>query len=448
MARAFASGEVVGEWSLNSLLGSGGNADVWKAKHPTLGELALKILKVRNPDKEPYRRFRAEVEVLSGLGDTEGILPLVASDLPERPSRTTPAWLAMPVADSLRAQLQGKSLDKTVEAIAEAARALEQLHSRRIFHRDIKPANLYIYKGRCCVGDFGLVDYPGKSALTAEGKKLGPLYYLAPEMLNDARIAEGGPADVYSLAKTLWVLATGQTFPVPGEQRLDVAALGISSYCDSSRANILDVLLARATRHEPSSRPSMLAFAEELGAWLNPHEYPKPPLEQVAKVFSRVLQPEVDEQKRIRILKDNAERLATDLRTNLKEWMSELSNKLYAELDAGSIGRVSFREKTNIAFSGAGPAKTGEVILSSGASVSLVATQATLISAIGVRALANGMAQVAAVHLAESGMEKNVIWRDTCDVHVGSATCENMSKKLLAALAERWPTAMERVSSR
>ena len=82
---------------------------------------------------------------------------------------------------------------------------------------------MFLLDEKWILGDFGLATFPDKPALTQEGRKLGPLHYLAPEMLNEPTTALGGPADVYSLGKTLWVAATGQRYPLPGEHRLEHA---------------------------------------------------------------------------------------------------------------------------------------------------------------------------------------------------------------------------------
>jgi len=39
---------------------------------------------------------------------------------------------------------------------------------------------------------------------------------MAPEMRRDADRADPGPADVWALAKTLWVLLTNEAPPQPG----------------------------------------------------------------------------------------------------------------------------------------------------------------------------------------------------------------------------------------
>jgi serine/threonine-protein kinase len=79
------------------------------------------------------------------------------------------------------------------------------LHERQIAHRDIKPGNLVMFDNLCHVVDFGLVHYPEKTALTGYKEHIGPLWTMAPEVRRNGRNADPFPADVFSLAKTLWI---------------------------------------------------------------------------------------------------------------------------------------------------------------------------------------------------------------------------------------------------
>lgn len=102
---------IVGPWTLIEKLGSGGNAVVWRATRDGLdGEVALKVINATKPDKEPYRRFVAEIEFLQSLGDTNGVLRLIDSFLPEEPSSENRPWLAMPIATPIADALAGAEL--------------------------------------------------------------------------------------------------------------------------------------------------------------------------------------------------------------------------------------------------------------------------------------------------------------------------------------------------
>jgi hypothetical protein len=118
------------------------------------------------------------------------------------------------------------------------------------------------------------VRFPNKEALTLPGKKLGPQIYHAPEMLTNPESAAGGPADVWSLAKTLWKLAAGAKWPLPGHQRWDEPLATLNVYVEHPRLQPLNLLVDRATLIDPSARPTMREFASELMNWLTPTAKP------------------------------------------------------------------------------------------------------------------------------------------------------------------------------
>jgi serine/threonine protein kinase len=159
----------VGGWHLIEELGRGGNGVVWKAERAGV-IAAVKLLHQVRVASDSYRRFREEITLLRKLGDHPGILPLLDAELPETPSRSTAAWLAMPIGVSVRTHLGANpSLRPVVNGIVSVARTLASLASRRISHRDINPENLYYYKGGWVVGDFGLAEFPGKQPITEAG---------------------------------------------------------------------------------------------------------------------------------------------------------------------------------------------------------------------------------------------------------------------------------------
>jgi serine/threonine protein kinase len=78
MARKPRSADVLGPYTLQSELGCGGNAVVWRAVGSD-GEAAVKVLNRRYHDSEPYRRFRREVELLHLAATMSGVLPSLDS---------------------------------------------------------------------------------------------------------------------------------------------------------------------------------------------------------------------------------------------------------------------------------------------------------------------------------------------------------------------------------
>lgn len=255
----------VGRWIPVSRLGRGGNGDVWRG-HGDGTSVAIKYL--HRDDGEGYRRFRDDISVMLQVAGTPGVLPVLDHGLPKTLSRQSPAWMVMPLARTLASVIENAGYDEVIRAFADVAETLASLAERGIAHRDIKPDNLLWYEDRAVLGDLGLVDFPDKTTLTSNARKLGPLFYIAPEMLNQARDADGLAADVYSFAKALWVMVTRQAYPLPGEHRDAIFQMRLSTYV-GWRARPLDKLLAEATRFVPSKRPKMKDVASTLRAWLS-----------------------------------------------------------------------------------------------------------------------------------------------------------------------------------
>lgn len=267
-----AQGVRFGQWTLqgNEPLGKGGNGVVWAARDLQGETAAIKFLHRHHFGTIRTNRFFDEIAFLKNESGRSGILPIIDANTPAIPSATNRPWFVTPLARPFSALgLSGAShLPDLIRKTEVIARTLASLHDEQKWHRDLKPDNLFLLNDDPVVGDFGLVDFPNKDAVTANSEFLGPLFYIAPEMMSDAAEKQAGPADVYSMAKTLWVLASGQRYPQPGEQRVDIPALRLSTYCPHPDAKILDGLLERATSHDPTRRPTMREVSEELTAWL------------------------------------------------------------------------------------------------------------------------------------------------------------------------------------
>jgi hypothetical protein len=274
-------GDEIGPWRLIEEIGTGGNATIWRAKDENGLEVALKVLRNVRADREPYKRFRREIDTLRRLAGRPGILPIVDSSLPDDPSKANPPWIAMPLAVSLSDSLADASLRELVDAFAVLAATLADLHKEGISHRDIKPSNLYWHGGGPAVGDFGLVQLPEPSGLTDPDRPLGARNFIPYELIADPVNADGRPADVFMLVKSLWTLATNNRWPPQGEQRADNLSISISGFQTHPRARVLDGLIERATRHAPSDRPTMEDVAKELRAWVElPESGPEADLDE------------------------------------------------------------------------------------------------------------------------------------------------------------------------
>ena len=129
---SFQDGEMFGNWRVTAFLGKGGNGEVYRAVHVSLGTAAaLKVL-VRN-EPRARERFVREARLLSELksasfpqffeyGEANGFFYLVMELL-------EPGDL--PTGDREIARFLRQVCD-----------AVTELHARGIVHRDIKPSNI------------------------------------------------------------------------------------------------------------------------------------------------------------------------------------------------------------------------------------------------------------------------------------------------------------------
>lgn len=262
----FTPGSNFGKWKLLEQIGEGGNGEVWRATDDS-GEIgAIKIL-FRGGVDEPYKRFCLEIEVLKELGLYEGIVPLRDSYIPADPKEGRP-WYVMPLAIPYLDEIKNKKPYEIASDFETLALTLNRLHNKNVCHRDIKPANFLILEDKICLSDFGLVKVSEVNGITPDRRDVGAKFTMAPEMSRFASDADGKPADVYSLAKSLWMVLTGESLGFEGQYDPRSGVVGLSKYLSTFYLTPLDNLLAACTDHAPELRPSAEQFAQELRKWV------------------------------------------------------------------------------------------------------------------------------------------------------------------------------------
>lgn len=243
-------------------LGEGGNADVYLVTEKTTGHpYALKELRNRNEEKKS--RFISEIQIArENSAIIPGILPVIAADCDNY-------WYTMPIAQPVMDFINEKGLVEIVNAVLQLCETLEQLHDKRIHHRDIKPSNIYYYNGRFSLGDFGLVDFPDNDDFTRSDQGLRAIFTIAPEMKRNPKMADASKADVFSLAKTLWMFLSGDEKGFDGVyNHLDEShSLRYVSRFKNEHLVEIDELLMDSTNNDPNLRPDIHMFKERLLSW-------------------------------------------------------------------------------------------------------------------------------------------------------------------------------------
>src|SRR5579871_1078048 len=143
-------------YALVSKLGSGGQAEVWRAHDSVRGvDIALKVL---NPsltrNEAAWDALQHEYEISSRLSHP-GILKVFA---PEHSGDAIVLPMELAAGGDLR-RLRGAGFLEIIPVLLEVAHALEHAHERGVVHRDLKPGNvLFDSRGRARLADFGVAE--------------------------------------------------------------------------------------------------------------------------------------------------------------------------------------------------------------------------------------------------------------------------------------------------
>lgn len=254
-------------------LGHGGNANVYGVTEKvSKKQYALKELKSENISVQSRRTNEIKNRFINEIKITKENSSTVAGMLPIFQFSETDFWYTMPVAQQVIKAIKSMPIETVIKGVVELSETLEVLHAKGITHRDIKPANIYRYKGRFCFGDFGLVDFPDKlNNLTRTNKGLGSIFTIAPEMKRNPKKADGKKADVYSLAKTMWMFLTEDEKGFDGVYNFSDASHNLRSLEKYKDVHLIEIeeLLKDSTENNPDMRPKISEFKERLNLWLD-----------------------------------------------------------------------------------------------------------------------------------------------------------------------------------
>jgi len=208
-------GEVIGKYTLVSVLGEGGMATVYEAVHRNGNQVALKLLHPQLAVHGDARaRFIEEAYTANKIAH-----PGVVRVLDDDESAQGEAYMVMEllVGETLDAWQRrvGPRLpaEEVFAAIHEVLDVLVAAHEAGIVHRDLKPENLFrTADGRIMVLDFGIArtadsSRPGR---TGVGSLLGTPGYMPPEQAQGRVERVDARSDLWAVGATAFSLLAGR----------------------------------------------------------------------------------------------------------------------------------------------------------------------------------------------------------------------------------------------
>jgi Tol biopolymer transport system component/predicted Ser/Thr protein kinase len=257
-------GQIVGHFRILSRLGSGGMGVVYRAHDEKLQrEIAIKMMSGESdrPDLDRLRIIE-EARAASGLSH-----PHICA-VYETGEYQGQAYIAMEYVDGRALSEMIPPGGLTAEAVIrygiQVADALSHAHRRGIIHRDLKTSNVVVDSdSRAKVLDFGLARrialktgaaVTRSSDLMPDGKLVGTLAYMAPEMLLHQTADER--SDIWGLGVMLYEMASGEP-PFKGRNEFEITAGILRAPADALPAHVppmLRAIIQRCIAKEPGQR--------------------------------------------------------------------------------------------------------------------------------------------------------------------------------------------------
>lgn len=221
------AGQRIGKYAVVARLDSGGQADVFRAVHPTLGtDVVIKLSHAALLDDAERGRLLAEGRILADLRHVN-LAQVHDFDLHQgRP------YLVMEFVrgQNLKQYARQHALLPRAAAtlVAGVARAVALAHKRGITHQDIKPQNILIDdSGMPRLIDFGLARLQNawREDPVDPGSISGTVGFMAPEQARGETDRIGPRSDVFALGGVLYYLLTARA---PFTAQSLSAALGLA----------------------------------------------------------------------------------------------------------------------------------------------------------------------------------------------------------------------------
>ena len=254
-----------GRYLLDELVGSGGMAEVYRARDLRLNRIiAVKMLRSDLASDQVFReRFRREAQSAASLSHRSIIA--VHDTGEDVAGQVRAPYIVMEYQDgrTLDALLRDSGRlrpERALEITDGILRALDYSHRNGIVHRDIKPSNVMVTgEGDVKVMDFGIARSMSgsQSTITQTGEVIGTALYMSPEQARGERV--DARSDLYSAGCVLYELLTGRP-PFTGGSAVAIAYQHVCqrpvppSEADPEMPRWADAIVLRAMAKAPADR--------------------------------------------------------------------------------------------------------------------------------------------------------------------------------------------------
>ena len=204
-------GETIDRYKVEALIGQGGMAAVFRARHMSLdSEHAIKVLFITAPQIRD--RLLREGKVQANLRHPNVVAVTDVLEIQGAPALVM-EYIDGPALDSWL-QNNKPTIDEAMWLFRGILRGVMAAHERGVVHRDLKPANIMLSRTNegivPKVTDFGLVkSVSDQKGHTQTGMALGTPEYMAPEQIRDASDVDQR-ADLFALGCILYELVCGK----------------------------------------------------------------------------------------------------------------------------------------------------------------------------------------------------------------------------------------------
>ena len=204
-----------GKWQIESLVGFGGMAFVFAARHRNGRRVAIKCIRPELAlEPSLVERFLREGYVANKI-EHPGAVAILDDDVMD--DGTPFLVMELLTGESLRQLLERGTLDldEALRVTADVLDVLAIAHEKGIVHRDLKPDNLFqTTDGSIKVLDFGIARLREQSRSTHEtqsGTTMGTVGFMPPEQARGLTDQIDARSDVWAIGATLYSLLSGRS---------------------------------------------------------------------------------------------------------------------------------------------------------------------------------------------------------------------------------------------